>query len=379
MHICFLTHEYPKPGLNHGGVGTFVKSLAFSLVECGHHVSVVGTNNSTISERSSDLGVLIYRVALPSVKGLNWFFISKRINRVLEEIHLKNPIDIIEGSELSLAFISKIPEITYVIRMHGGHHFFSKFENRKMEPWKVFQEKRSFNKADAIVGVSEFVTQETVSLLNIKDKIVHTIYNSIDTSKFVPTNIEVIPDSILFVGTLVAKKGIIELVQAMNYVLKSHPKAMLTVVGRAVNIPGTNENFLPVLEKSITDDVRNHVRIIGAVPHSKVIDMIQSTEICCYPSHMEAMPLAWLEALCLGKPLVASRLGPGPELVEDGRTGVLCNPRDPVDIANCICRLLDDKVKALQIGESARTNIVQKFDSKKVVQTNLEFYTTLIP
>lgn len=378
MHVCFLTHEYPKPGLNHGGVGTFVKALALKLVERGHHVSVVGTNNTSVSETSTDSGVMIYRVALPSVKGLNWLFISKRINKVIKEIHVQNPVDIIEGSELSLAFITKIPQIAYLIRMHGGHHFFSKFENRKTEAWKVIQEKKSFGKADAIVGVSEFVTQETVRLLKINNKVVRTIYNSIDTSKYCPTGTEVVPDSILFVGTLVAKKGILELVQAMNYVLKSHPKAILTVVGRAANIPGTHESFLPVLEKSISDAVRNNIRIIGAVPHSKVIDMIQSTEICCYPSHMEAMPLAWLEALCLGKPLVASGLGPGPELIEDGKTGILCDPKDPVDIAKSICRLLDNKTKALQIGKAARINTVENFDSKKAVEKNLEFYSSLI-
>ena len=61
---------------------------------------------------------------------------------------------------MSLAFLPKIKEIKYLIRLHGGHHFFAESEKRKINKWKGFQEKRSFKKADAFIAVSQYVNQE---------------------------------------------------------------------------------------------------------------------------------------------------------------------------------------------------------------------------
>ena len=68
MHIIFLTHEYPKQGLNSGGVGSFVNYLAESLVKNGIIVSVVGINNNYNNEKSIVKGVNIYRIKLSKWK-----------------------------------------------------------------------------------------------------------------------------------------------------------------------------------------------------------------------------------------------------------------------------------------------------------------------
>lgn len=62
MHICFISNEYPKEGFPHGGVGTFLKTIAPKLVEAGHKVSVVGINYTSSNETSVENGVTIYRL-----------------------------------------------------------------------------------------------------------------------------------------------------------------------------------------------------------------------------------------------------------------------------------------------------------------------------
>jgi hypothetical protein len=57
-------------------------------------------------------------------------------NAKIKDIHEKNPIDIIETSELGLAFINKIEGVKYIIRLHGGHHFFAEAESRGINKWK---------------------------------------------------------------------------------------------------------------------------------------------------------------------------------------------------------------------------------------------------
>ncbi|MGX7835767.1 hypothetical protein ACWKSR_11515, partial [Campylobacter fetus subsp. venerealis] len=88
------------------------------------------------------------------------------INRQIREINSQQRIDVVEATELGLAFIEKIPTISYTIRMNGGHHFFAESENRGVDPWKAFQEKRSFSKADVVFGVSDYVVNHTLKYLD---------------------------------------------------------------------------------------------------------------------------------------------------------------------------------------------------------------------
>ena len=97
-------------------------------------------------------------------------------------MHKKKPINSIEGAELSFAFLPKIKDIKYVIRLHGGHHFFAVAENREINKWKGFQEKRSFKKADAIISSLPLANfPETLRTSLIQES--HTVLN--DNAQFI--------------------------------------------------------------------------------------------------------------------------------------------------------------------------------------------------
>src|SRR5690606_36979248 len=120
MHICFITNEYPKPGYPHGGIGSFVASLSKSLIAAGQQVSVVGINYTNSYEVERDGNFAVHRLPKHKMKGLSWLLHSRSVNAEIAKIHRQTPIDVVEASELGLAFIRKIPKIRYVIRMHGG-------------------------------------------------------------------------------------------------------------------------------------------------------------------------------------------------------------------------------------------------------------------
>ncbi|WP_373399187.1 glycosyltransferase [Algoriphagus halophilus] len=197
MHICFLSSEYPKAGFPHGGVGTFLQILARNLVKHDIRVSIVGLNYTDEYEETLDEGVHVYRLKPRKVKPITWYLTFQAINSKIKEIHQKHPISIVESTELGLAFIKKIPGIKYLIRMNGGHHFFAESENRPIDPWKGFQEKCSFRKADMVFGVSEYVINHTANYLDFADKKGPVIYNpanlehfyQADPSKMVPGRI----------------------------------------------------------------------------------------------------------------------------------------------------------------------------------------------
>jgi len=378
MHVVFITSEYPTPGLPHGGIGTFVRFLASSLVQYGVEVSVVGFYKSNkAASISTEEGVVIHRLQPSRWKSMRFFDHSLRLNKRLKEINRKQKIDIVEAAELGLAFVQKTSGVKYVIRMHGGHHFFSQAEKRKISPWRGFQEKRSFAKADALVGVSQYVVNHTASYLGFDATKVPVIFNPVNLQKFHQTNpSKIVAGRIVFVGTVCEKKGVRQLVMAMPAICKEVPTAHLMIAGRDWYF-SDGQSYIQYLKKFIEPDVKDRISFLGTLANTEVPSLIESAELCAYPSHMEAMPLAWLEGLAMGKAVVASKTGPGPEVIEDGITGLLCDPYNPIDIAEKINSVLKNSENRDGMGEHARHDIMHRFNIDKLVRQNIDFYQSV--
>ena len=150
----------------------------------------------------------------------------------LKEIHSVNPIDIVEGSELSFAFLPKSTSYKKVIRMHGGHHFFAITLNKKPALWRSFQELKSFKKADALIAVSNYVGETTKQLVKFNLQF-EVIYNFIDLERFKKSDTDLKEENtIVFIGTVCEKKGVKQLVEAFPLIKKKFPNVKLYLVGR---------------------------------------------------------------------------------------------------------------------------------------------------
>jgi glycosyltransferase involved in cell wall biosynthesis len=378
MHIVYLTSEYPLPNKPHGGIGTFVKTLGTALLEKGHQVTIVGKHNAP-DEIFEDNGVVIHYLKQSNIKFISGILNFIRLNKKLKEIYKKKPFDLVESPELGFAFIKKIPQVKYVIRLHGGHHFFSESEKRGINWWEGFQENRSFEKADKIIGVSKYVLEHTLKYIKFEKKKIGGIYNPVNLKRFYEANNSKIEAGrIFFAGTICEKKGIRQLIQAMPLIVKNFPNAHLVIAGKEWYYPNSNKSYTDYLKTFIDDSVRDVIQFLGNVENTQIPIEIEKSEICCYPSHMEAMPLAWVEVMSMGKSFVASNLGPGKEVIVDGVTGLLCNPLDPEDIASKIILLLQDPVYAKTLGKNARKAAVEKFDKNVIVLQNIEFYQSIL-
>ena len=380
MHICFLTNEFPKQGFPHGGIGSFVKTLAAALVKKDIQVSVIGINYTPNEETEVVEGVNVYRLKKSTVKGFSWYFNSKAITQKIIEIHKQNPIQIIESSELGFAFISKIKDIKYIIRLHGGHHFFAEGENRKINKWKGFQEKRSFKKADAFIAVSQYVKKHTEKYLSYNNKPIAYISNPIDTDFFKPIHENEIQNKIVFAGTVCEKKGIRQLIQAFPFVKKEFPDAALEIYGRdwffadgTSYIKMLKEKELPKLGGLVKD-----IHFQGVISYSNIPKAYSEASVCVFPSHMETQGLVAPEAMAMEKAVVFTKLGPGPEAIEDYKTGLLCDPHSPEDIAEKIIWFLSNEQEAKTIGKKAREFVLQKYALEQIFKQNVDFFKSII-
>lgn len=379
MHVCFISSEYPKVGHAHGGVGTFIQILARNLVKSGIKVSVVGLNYTDDHECVEDEGVSVHRLKPKRLKPFTWYLTNKLINSEIRKIHQKERIDVVESTELGLAFIEKLPGISYVIRMNGGHHFFAESENREIDFWKGFQEKRSFKNADVVFGVSEYVVNHTLKYLDFADKRGPVIFNPANLSNFYQADpVKIVRGRLFFAGTVCEKKGIRQLIQAIPRIREQFPEAHLVIAGRDWQFPDGSSYISFLKNEVITNEIEPQVTFLGPVDNSKLPKLIEEAELCVYPSHMEAMPLAWLEVLSMGKAFLASKLGPGPEVVKDRVTGRLCDPISPTDIAQKTIEMLSDKEASLSMGLHGRKDVLKRFDINILLEQNIDFYSRLI-
>ena len=380
MHICFLTNEYPKQGHPHGGIGSFVKTIAEELVNKGINVTIIGINYIPKNETEISNGVTIIRIQKSNFKGLAWYFNSKNIAKTIATIHKENPIDIIEGAELSFAFLPKIKGVKYVVRLHGGHHFFAEAENRGINGWKGFQEKRTFKKADAFIAVSDYVKNHTAKYLSYHNAPISIIYYPINDLHFQPQEIAIEVNNITFAGTICEKKGVRQLIQSFPIVKEKFPNAILNLYGRDWLFPDGSSyvNMLQEIQLPKLGEYAKDVVFHGAISFAEIPNIYAKAAVCVFPSHMETLGLVAPEAMAMEKAVIFTELGPGPEVVVDGETGLLCNPHQPENIAKKIVYLLSNSELSIQLGKKARTNVLERFEITNLVKQNIEFYNKLV-
>lgn len=379
MKIAFLTPEYPHPltGAS-GGLGTSIKSLAAGLVNQGHsaRILVYGQQEERVFE---DNGVVVQCITNIKVKGLSWYLTRKKLEKIINQLYSQHQLDLVEVADWTgiTSFIQ--PKCPVVLRLHGSDTYFCYLDQRPVKWVNRFHEKRALKKADGHLSVSQYTAMVTNQAfgLNIDFTI---IPNSIDCSDYKSENEEATtPPIILYFGTLIRKKGLLELPLIFNKVIERHPTAQLYLVGRdSSDIISGNTSTWVMMQELFTPEAFANVTYFGVVPYENIKTHIQQATVCVFPTFAEALPLSWLEAMAMGKALVASKIGWAEEIIEEGESGFMVHPKDHQVYADTISRLIGNRDERIQIGANARKRVESVFDVQKVVYQNIAFYQSLI-
>ena len=373
MHICFACSEYPPAP--HGGIGSFIQTLGRELVRRGHHVSAIGMYGygPHLEGEENDCGVRVIRVPSRGWPILRVLPNRLRQRRAFFDLHRRMPIDLIEGSEAAFARVGGGLPGLKLLRMHGGPAFFGIEDSRQLRA-----ERWSFRIADEICAVSRCVAEGTRRILGLGDRHIEVIPNPVNVDEFAPA-----PDDseeeglIVFTGTVIERKGIRQLLQAMPAIVAAVPSAHLEVYG-GEGIPEPAVPFARVLNDSLSPEIAGRIAWKGRVPREALPAALRRASVCVYPSHIEAMPIGWLEGLATGKGVVASKTGPGPEIIDDGVTGLLCDPADPNSIAEKTIRLLNSREERRLLGTAARKMCVERYSLPALVERNIKYYERLL-
>ncbi|HYE34629.1 glycosyltransferase [Methylocaldum sp.] len=234
---------------------------------------------------------------------------------------------------------------------------------------------------DKIIAVSAAVGDYAVSKGRVPLEKISVLYNGIDTRSFSPRNsadrVSVrtalgIPDNaalVITVAVLRREKGIQYLIETWPDILKSVPNAYYLVVGA-----GPYESTLKSLaaKHNITD------RVIFAGPRNDVPDLLRSSDLFALPTLNDVLPTVLAEAMASGLPIVASRVGGVPEMIEPDKNGLLVSPADKIGLANACIRLLCAPNEAQRLAEGGRDIAEARFNVRNQVQKLETLYEELL-
>lgn len=179
-----------------------------------------------------------------------------------------------------------------------------------------------------------------------------------------------------FVGRLVGEKGIMELGEAMNMVLKAVPDAKLLIVGDTLN--GDRDKKAKKALQSMLDHDGLARRIVFTGFVEDVASAMAAIDVFVLPSHREGMPRTIIEAMASSKPVVATNIRGCREEVVNEVTGLLVPVKNPKALAEAIIRLLSNPELARQMGAEGRRQACEHFDERIVLDKQVKAYTEII-
>ncbi|WP_435216161.1 glycogen synthase [Streptomyces sp. bgisy034] len=376
MRVGLLTREYP-PDV-YGGAGVHVEFLARELrdlvdleVHCwgeGRAVGVLRHRPWSALDTSND-ALRTFSVDLAMAAGL-------------------------EGREL-------VHSHTWYANL-GGHlakllygipHVMTAHSLEPLRPWKAEQlgggyalsswaERTAIEAADAVIAVSGAMREDILGCYPALDPgRVHVVHNGIDTTLYRPDHrtdvltrfgLDADRPYVLFVGRITRQKGVPHLLRAVRHI---DPAAQVVLCAGAPDTPEIDQEFRDLYRE--LSRVREGVHWIPQMlPRPEVIQLLTHAAVFVCPSVYEPLGIVNLEAMACGTPVVASQVGGIPEVVDDGKTGLLVPLDDDFEagLAHALDSVVGDPEAARRMGEAGRERAVGEFGWDAVARRTAGLY-----
>jgi len=243
------------------------------------------------------------------------------------------------------------------------------------------QERRNFlfRWADRIITVSDDVGRPFRKDRLFRQK-TQTVYNAVDLSRYDDRGdrrSEIAADGrpvIGYVGNVWPAKGVHTLIEAMPRVLRTHPSALLVIVGRDPS--ETNDHMLEFRRLVKERNIEPHVVFTGF--RRDVPAWMRTFDVFALPTRHETFGKVVVEAMAAGRPVVASAVGGIPEIISRPEWGTLIPPDDPEATAQAIIRYLDAPRLAEETGRAASKHVRSHFSLNSMIQKLESVYSELL-
>lgn len=399
MKVLLLTNEYP-PHV-YGGAGVHVEYLSRELarlmdvdVRCFGDQDF-GDGRLRVRGAGVDMADWTCPAQLRSVFGA----LSRCLDFSTEDM---GGADIVHCHTWYTHFGGILAKLNYGIPLVVTVHSLE-----PLRPWKreqlgggydfsLWVERTALGLADAVIAVSEGTRRDILANFDVDPGRVHIVHNGIDPDDFKRTEstgrlaefgVDPLRPTLLFVGRVTRQKGIIHLVRAIPY-LDEGVQVVL-----CAGAPDTPE-IAAEMGRAVEDARARHPDVVWIdrmVDKETLVELYSQASVFCCPSVYEPFGIINLEAMACETPVVASAVGGIPEVVEDGRTGVLVpleldpgqsfEPRDPDGfsrgLAEAVNRVLADPAMGRRLAVAGRARAVEVFSWSAIARQTSALYESL--
>jgi glycosyltransferase involved in cell wall biosynthesis len=244
--------------------------------------------------------------------------------------------------------------VPYVLHMHGGR--FLEFYREQSGPAVQRFIRRIYRQARVVIALSN-EWRDTLRSISPESRFV-VIPNPVQVPPW-QAPLDLSPPTVLYLGLIKESKGAHDLLRAWPAVIAAVPDARVTLAGSG-DLEGAR-----VLARML--GIEPSVELPGWVVGDAKQRLLRGAWIFALPSHGEAMPMSILESMAAGIPVVATRVGGVPAAVEDGRTGILIEPRDSPGLASTLIELLKDEPRRKSMGRAAGERAHERFSADAIV------------
>ena len=376
MKIALVSpYDFAYPG----GVVNHVSCLERQLTRVGHEVKIIAPASKTVI----DFGDRFIPVGKPrpvpvsgSVARITLSpWLSSQVKAILQRekfdiIHLHEPLmPMLCTTSLRL---SDIPTVG-TFHASGGQSWYSFSWYTYCTPIGKLFLKKWFKKLDGRVAVSPIARNHVYKYFPTDYTI---IPNGIDTKHFHPdvSPIDRFNDgkiNILFVGRMEKRKGANYLLDSYKLVKKEVPNSRLILVGPGIRLRHKYEK--QVMRSGLKDVV-----FTGYASYDDLPRYYKTASIVCAPATgWESFGIVLLEAMAVGKPLIASNIKGYASVITDGEDGLLVPPKNPNKLAEALLSLINDEPLQQKLGANGRAKALE-YDWEKVTQRLMDFYLKVI-
>gem|GEM_PF-904982 len=348
LKICVVTGQLGKVL---SGPGIHAQNLIAHLVRDGHEVVAISLTTQQPDVPSGFRFVGVNRPVFASSQA-RWMSMSLQFARCLQRLEKEERFDLVHFTDARDSFFCRThsPRIgnvndTYAAELRPLTFYLSNYNDGLLR-WGYYHwvhgfERTFLPKLDAIIANSRYTEDVLKRQYPAASPKVFMIYKSIEASHFKDVlqarQLQAHDRSlILMVGSNLQRKGIRILIRAAPQVIAAFPDAAFVIAG--------SDPAIPALEKLCRErGVQKSFQFLGGQSRKQLAALYQQATLLVLPALTEALGIVLLEAMACGVPVIASRVGGIPEIVQDGQNGLLCPAQDARALADAITTLIQRK------------------------------------
>jgi len=325
-----------------GGILSMIKGLEASTLASKWNLSIICAHNN---------GSLLSRLAMALQAYLTCFWRLLRRKVLLLHIHAAERGSFFRKS--IFVWMAKPFGVPVIMHMHAAE-FREFFEN--CPNWIKLYIGWTLDQCDRIITLSS-------SWRDFYGRLTHTrvdvIPNFTQARQLAPTNDKTTSVGVLYLGKFGARKGIYDLIQSVKAIYDQFPELEIFCGG---------DGEVDLVRNKVEDQgMSKRVHILGWVGPQERSELLNRCQIYILPSYAEGLPVAIIEAMEANLAIIATRVGGIPEMIQDGKNGLLITPGDIDGMTAALTSLISNSRLRSQLGGAARETFLSTYSEEKVI------------